>query len=165
VQVESLQKWGLQRLLLRIEYEVDDPLVARLDYPGGFPERGLLLDLFLNGGLRNAKLVQLVLNVILDDVCGDGGPAGLVDGLRSDELLKRDVKLVVERITPVVGLREVLHRALEAALQELFRHVQTLQLVHGLNLLLAFGARVLQRFVLVLDPLDLPLHFFLPVVP
>jgi hypothetical protein len=84
--------------------------------------------------------------------------------LVSHEVLVRDVQLVLERITPVVRLGQVGQGALEAARQELLGHVQRLKFVHSFNLLFTSCTSILQIAVLVLDALDLALHFFLPRV-
>ena len=56
------------------------------------------------------------------------------------------------------------HRAHEAARKEAFRDVKTLQFVHGLELLLSLGTRIIQGLVLLLDELDLSLDLLSPLV-
>ena len=58
---------------------------------------------------------------------------------------------------------QLLHGAHEATVQEALRDVQALKLVHGLDLLLPLGSRIVQGLVLLLDQRDLALHLLLPL--
>jgi len=61
-------------------------------------------------------------------------------------------------------LSQLGHGAHEASRQEFLRDVKALELVHGLNLLLALGACVIQSLVLLLDEVDLTFDFLLPLL-
>ena len=61
-------------------------------------------------------------------------------------------------------LSQLGHGAHEASRQEFLRDVKALELVHGLNLLLALGACVIQSLVLLLDEVDLSFEFLLPLI-
>ena len=79
-------------------------------------------------------------------------------------VLVGDRELVLEAVAPVGVLGQLGHGAHVAALEELLRDVQALQLVHGLDLLLALGTGVVKSLILLLDEVDLALDFLLPLV-
>lgn len=79
-------------------------------------------------------------------------------------ILVGDSELVFETVTPERVVSQLSHGAHEAAGQEAFRDVKTLQLVHRFDLLLALLTRVVQSLVLLLDELDLALHFLSPLL-
>ena len=79
-------------------------------------------------------------------------------------VLVGDRELVLEAVAPVGVLGQLGHGAHVAALEELLRDVQALQLVHGLDLLLALGAGVVESLILLLDEVDLAFDFLLPLV-
>jgi len=82
-----------------------------------------------------------------------------------DEVVSEsDLELVFEAVAPVTALSQVHHGAPEAALEELFAHLQALEFVHGFDLLFTFSTSLFQHFVLVLDPLDFTLNFVLPLL-
>lgn len=86
-----------------------------------------------------------------------------VRGNRIEEpLLEVDVKLIFKRVSPVVFIGQELHALLEIVGEALLGDVETLKLVHGLNLLLALDPGVLKSLVLDFDSLDLFLDFLLP---
>ena len=63
----------------------------------------------------------------------------------------------------MVLVSQELHAALKIVGQEVLSDVQTLQLVHGLDLLLALHASVLKGLVLDFDALNFAFDFLLPV--
>jgi len=79
-------------------------------------------------------------------------------------VLERNRKLVFETVAPVRVFGEEFHGVVEGTLQEVLRHLEALQLVHGLHLLLALGASDVQRLVLLLDAGDFMFHFLHPLV-
>jgi len=58
---------------------------------------------------------------------------------------------------------QMLHRFLEVRAQKGLGDIQTLQLLHGLDLLHSSLASIFQSLVLLLDPLDFAFHLLLPV--
>ena len=84
--------------------------------------------------------------------------------LRVQVVLERDRKLVFETVAPVRVLGEEFHGVVEAALEEVLGHLQALQLMHGLDLLFAFGASDVEGLVLLLDAGDFAFHFLYPLV-
>ena len=61
-------------------------------------------------------------------------------------------------------LSEELHGVIEAALQEVFRHLQALQLMHSLHLLFALATRNIECLVLLLDARDFAFDLLYPLV-
>lgn len=59
---------------------------------------------------------------------------------------------------------QLLHGAHEATGKEFFGDIEALQFVHGLHLLFAFGASIVQRLVLLLYQANLPLYLRVPLV-
>lgn len=80
-----------------------------------------------------------------------------------DLILEGDSELVFEAISPVGVVSQLGHGAHEAAREELLGDVEALELVHGLDLLLPLGSRIVQGLVLLLDQRDLALHLLLPL--
>ena len=72
-------------------------------------------------------------------------------------------QLVLETVAPVGVLGQHVHGAHEASLQESLGDVQALQLVHGFDLLLAFGAGIVESLILLLDERDLTLDLLVPL--
>jgi len=97
----------------------------------------------------------------------EGASLGLVVEVLGNRLihplLEVNVQLVLESITPVVLVGQELHALLEVISQEVFGNVEALKLVHGLDLLLALHASVIESLVLLLDALDLFLDLHLPL--
>ena len=56
------------------------------------------------------------------------------------------------------------HGVVKATLQEVFRHLQALQLVHGLHLLFALATRNIESLVLLLDARNFAFDLLNPLV-
>ena len=61
-------------------------------------------------------------------------------------------------------LSKEFHGVIEAALQEVFRHLQALQLMHSLHLLFALATRNIECLILLLNAGDFTFNFLHPLV-
>ena len=59
---------------------------------------------------------------------------------------------------------KLLHSSHKAACEEALRDIQALELVHGLDLLFAFCASVIQCLVFLLDQTDLAFDLLIPLL-
>ena len=69
-------------------------------------------------------------------------------------VLEVDVQLVFECVSPMLFVSQVLNGFLEIRAQKALSYVQTLKLLHRLDLLHPPLSRVFQSLVLLLDPFD-----------
>ena len=86
--------------------------------------------------------LQLVTYYIVQKNARVLGLLGVGEDGTEQRVLVCDSELVLEAIAPVRAFSQLLHGAHVASCEELLRNVEALQLVHGLDLLLTLGARV-----------------------
>lgn len=122
-EVEFLREGSLLDFLFRVKHEMNDSLIMRLDNTSGFLELSLLNITFPDWLLSIRKLLQFIIQGCINKTFSDRWLLGINLCFVSHEVLVRDVQLVLERITPVVRLGQVSKGALEAARQELLRHI------------------------------------------
>ena len=75
-----------------------------------------------------------------------------------------DGELVFETVAPVRVLGQELHGVVKAALKEMLGHLQALELMHGLHLLLTLSAGNVKSLILLLDAGYFTLHLLHPLI-
>ena len=146
-----------------IEKEMDDPLVNGFDCS----RFRSLVDRILNGPLDRIFLFTNLHKLICTDTVLEICRMSLIDEIVGDRIvhpvLEVDIQLVFEGIPPMLFISQMLHGFLEIIAQKVLGDIETLELLHGLDLLHSSLSSVLQGLVLLLDQMDFAFHLLLPV--
>ena len=124
----------------------------------------LVYHVCFDGLLLLADFVELLINHVVDKVFRHLVLLSVIQDRIIQLVLECDVELVLEAVTPFFVLGKVLHRSHEASLQEAFRQVETLKLVHGLDLLFSPSTSVVESLVLLFDAGEFTLYLLFPIV-
>lgn len=139
-----------------------------------------LIDAFDSTGCSVAKLsvigCSLDLSFLGRNICEDSVYATvkvrgriakfsqLAAHISKEIILECNSQLIFETVAPVGVFGKEFHGVVETALQEMLRHLQALELVHGINLLFALCPCDVECLVLLLDPGNFALDFLHPLV-
>ena len=146
-----------------VEDEMNDTTVLALNKSGLLPVLLLGDHAGLDALLVFSKDLELVTHHSVQKHASVLGLLGVGQDGAEQCILVSNGKLVLEAVAPVRALSELLHGAHVASGEELLGDVEALQLVHGLDLLLTLGARVVQSLVLLFDEGDLALDLLIPL--
>ena len=142
---------------------MDDPLVEGFD----LSRFGSLVDGILDGSLDGVFLCTDLPELVSTDAVFEIGRLSFINKIISDRVvhpvLEVDIKLVFEGVPPMLVVSQMLYRFLEISAQKVLGNVETLELLHCLDLLHPPLPSIFQSLVLLLDPFNFAFHLLLPV--